>query len=318
MDTIHVAFCVHDENGDYIQHTAVAMTSVFCNTKSLVRIHMIHDDTLRISQKEILNALVREYHQTIEYHQVDKKIFTDIAMKLKYATQRNFSIGTLFRLAITDILSIDKVIYLDSDIIVNQDIQALWSIDSSDFYIAAVRDLKDTRKKWINQYHFYRMGVSSDFYFNAGVILFNLKKIRNNFDLLASTIDFLLQHSKNAIFFDQDALNGLLQKKTLFLSKKYNFIPVALTPGKYDDDLQAIIHFAGPKPWKFRCSQFDWLYWKYLSKTPWGDSMPKLMEKQRHIYIDLGYALYTGKIGSRRMFIKGLAYQLKKLILGKL
>lgn len=312
---IHVAFCIHDE-GNYICHTATTIASIFINTTSAVTVHIIHDDTLTAENKNRLDKLVAEYDKKIEYHFVDDNFFMTVASNLKHAALKNsFSIGTLFRLKIVDILPIRKVIYLDSDIVVNMDIKFLWDIEVDNYLIAAVRDLEETRKKWSNRWHFRSMKLSNKYYFNAGVIVFNLHLIRKEINLWNESLAFLFKYSKDAIFFDQDALNGLLQKKTLFLPKEYNFIPVALTPGKYDDDLQAIIHFAGPKPWNFRCSQFDWLYWRYFSKTPWGDSMLKLVEKQRNIDIDLGYALYVGKIGSRRMFINGLVYKLKKMVL---
>lgn len=305
---IHIAFCIHDE-GDYICHTAATIASIFCNTTSEVTIHIIHDDTLAEENISKLNELIARYDQKITYYLVNRVFFEKVALQLKYTSlKRSFSIGTLFRLKIADILPISKVIYLDSDIIVNMDIKTLWDIELNPYLIAAVRDLKDTRKKWHNIWHFRNMDISSEQYFNAGVIVFDLDSIRKEFNLWNQSVNFFLKHSKNAIFFDQDALNSLLQKKTRFLSKEYNFIPVALTPGKYNNNLKAIIHFAGPKPWKFRCSQFDCLYWKYFSKTPWCESTSQLLAKQREVEIDLGYALYSGKVASRRMLIKGIGY----------
>lgn len=305
---IHVAFCVHDE-GNYICHTATTIASIFVNTTSSVTVHIIHDNTLDVENRDKLDGLAKAYGQKIEYYLVDSNFFMAIVAKLKHAVKKkSFSVGTLFRLKIADILQIHKVIYLDSDIVVNMDMKSLWEIELGNHLIAAVRDLKATRNKWSNRWHFRNMGISDEYYFNAGVIVFNLDLIRKKIDLWEESLDFLLKYSKDAIFFDQDVLNGLFQKKALILPKKYNFIPVALTPGKYDDDLQAIIHFAGPKPWAFRCSQFDWLYWKFFSKTPWCKSISQLLAKQREVGIDLGYALYSGKIMSRRMFIKGIGY----------
>jgi lipopolysaccharide biosynthesis glycosyltransferase len=204
---IHIAFCVHDNDGNYIKHVAVTMTSIFCNTSSDVTVHIIHDNTLTAVNKEGLNGLVSQYNQYLEYHVVNQSYFEEVSLKLKHASlKQSFSIGTLFRLKITEILSVDKVLYLDSDIVVNTDIQSLWSINVDEYYIAAVKDMKATRNKFANKRHFKKMKLSTEQYFNAGVILFNLKKIRENMDLFSKSIEFLIQHSKDAIFFDQDSL----------------------------------------------------------------------------------------------------------------
>ena len=312
---IHIVFCIHDEDGSYIQHTAVTMTSVFCHTSAAVTVHLVHDDTLTEENRDKLTQLTNQYNQKIEYYHIEQSDFEEAVLKLKYASLKgSFSLGTLYRLKIAEILPIDKVLYLDSDIVVNIDIQSLWNIDLDQYYIAAVRDLKATRRKITNKIHFKKMGFSADQYFNAGVILFNLKILREEMALFNDAISFLLKHSTDAIFFDQDALNALLQKKTLLLPAMYNFIPVSLQPQKVSDNLPAIIHFAGPKPWKYKCSQFDWMYWKYFTKTSWGNTLEKLLMAQKDVTIDLGYAFYMGEIGSRRMFLDGFFFRAKKIL----
>ena len=92
---------------------------------------------------------------------------------------------------------------------------------------------------------------------------------------------------------------------------EFNFIPAAEyapTSIKQDDlDKQRyIIHFAGAKPWNYHSCIYDWLYWKYLSKTPWGDTAEKIVHLQKNLGIDLGYALSVGKIVSRKMLIKSI------------
>jgi lipopolysaccharide biosynthesis glycosyltransferase len=294
---------------------AVTMVSLFCNTRAAVTVHVICDDTITEDSRKKLTELTIKYNQNLEFHVVEKFFFEETALKLKHTSlKQNFSIGTLFRLKIAELLSLDKALYLDSDIVVNMDIQSLWTIDLDGYYAAAVKDMKATRNKIINRRHFKKMRLSTEQYFNAGVILFNLKKIREDMDLFNDSISFLIQHSKDAIFFDQDSLNSLLQKKTVFLQKEYNFIPVVLEHQKISDDFQAIIHFAGPKPWKYHCSPFDYLYWQYFTKTVWGDTIEKLLAAQKNITIDLGYAFYSGMVGSRRMLIGGFLFRIKKIL----
>lgn len=306
---IDVTFCVHD-TGEYLKHTATAIVSILENTKADVTIHLIHDSTVKEMSIWKLKQMVFSYHQQIRFYEINEEYFKNLADEIKSSAKvRSFSIGTLFRLKLAEILSLDKVLYLDSDIVVNMDLAKLWKIKLDSHYLAAVLDLKDTRHKITNRLHFSKMNISYSRYFNAGVILFNLKIIRNKIDMLRESVEFLKKNSKDAIFFDQDALNYLFQGECMLLESRYNFMPVALPERKVPSDLKAIIHFAGPKPWKYICSQFDYLYWFYLSKTPWGNSIDNLLSLQRNLRIDLGYSLFSGKIGSRRMLVKGILYR---------
>ena len=308
---IHVSFCINDTSGNYIRHTAAAIVSIFENTKNEVTIHLVHDETLTVSNRILLETMVGKYKQHILFYEVDSAFFSQIAKKIKRVVSLPFSIETLYRLKIAELLNVDQVLYLDSDIIVNEDLTTLWKKDISDYYCAAVLDVKSTRKKITNKRHFKKIGIKPDKYFNAGVILFNLKKIRKELNLFNTSVELLIKYSSDIIFFDQDVLNRILQKNTLLLPFEFNFIPAAEyapTSIKQDDlDKQRyIIHFAGAKPWNYHSCIYDWLYWKYLSKTPWGDTAEKIVHLQKNLGIDLGYALSVGKIVSRKMLIKSI------------
>lgn len=309
---IEVAFCLTDPKGDYVQHTAAAIASIWENSPSTVNIHIIHDSTLTGCGKEGLETLAKKYRQRIYYYFVDKNVFEQNADQISKSGLM-VSLGTLYRLKIPHILAhLTKVIYLDSDVIVNGNLAQLWMVSIENYYCAAVLDSKSTRKNWRNRWAFRNMNISADYYFNAGVLYLNLEKIRHDFSLWRETISFLIKYGKQTVFFDQDALNYLLQKKTLFLGQNFNFIPVALSSSDRCKEQEAIIHFAGPKPWKYRCSSYDWLYWKYFSLTPWGNTSDKLVKAQKALGIDLGYALQIGVVASRKNLLKGLQMRFNK------
>lgn len=310
-DLIDVVFCLTDPKGNYIQHTATAMLSILENTKAEVQIHVIHDDTLTLTGKSRLEEISQRRDQPelpgkICYHQLDREYFEKVA-ETAFGKEKKVSVGTLYRLKIDEILPVcSKVIYLDSDVIVNMDLSALWRINVDNYFCAAVRDVSSTRNKWKNRSAFRKMNIETAGYFNAGVLLLNLDVIRHKMSLWNSAMYFFEKYGRNSLFFDQDALNSLLQKKTKFLSDDYNFIPVAINTNNLCEEKKAIIHYAGPKPWSYRCSSYDWLYWKYFSMTPWGDTPEKLLDAQKKVGIDLGYALQTGKVASRKNLVKGV------------
>jgi lipopolysaccharide biosynthesis glycosyltransferase len=308
---INVVFCVHDSQNDYIKHTVATIISVLENTREDVLVHIIHDDTVTLAKQKNIIELVANYNQKVQFHRVNEQYFCDLVKSIWH--HKKPPIGTLYRLKIADLIKAEKAVYLDSDIIVNMDIKDLWSYDIQNYLIAAVKDLNVTRYKWSNQYHFRKMKVSPDLYFNAGVIVFNLGKIRKELNLFEQAKSFFLNFASDARFFDQDALNKLLQDNTLFLPRKYNYIPVGLRPEEAIDSVHAIIHFAGPKPWNFVCSEFDNLYWKYLAKSSWADTTDKLLELQKYLKVDLGYALSYGKVGSRIGLLLGILHLFKSI-----
>lgn len=314
-NSIHVVFGLHDSSGSYIQHPATAVASIFSNTEASVCVHFIHDDSLTDANKEKLVQLTNNFKQHICFHRVDKDFFIHVAYSIasRKEQEKLFSIGKLYRLKIVDFLDgIDKALYLDSDIIVNLDIQEIWKRDIEGYYCAAVVDAEETRENIKNKLAFRKMNLDSDSYFNSGVILLNLFKIRKEMHLFEDATNFMKKQAENRVFVDQDALNFLLQKHTKFLPDKYNFIPVVLKNPKICENKAAIIHFAGPKPWNYRCSPYDWLYWKYFSMTPWGDTVEKLLDAQKDVGIDLGYGVMIGKISSKRRLFNAVKYKILK------
>jgi lipopolysaccharide biosynthesis glycosyltransferase len=149
-----------------------------------------------------------------------------------YLEQREFYTAmhvtemTYLRLAIIDILSeFSKAIYLDCDIIVNKDIADLFNIDLKDNYFGAVVDTIMASFYGINDqkqinYNKKELGITSPkCYFNAGVLLINLSKIREIYTG-SKLLDIASQ--KDWKWFDQDVLNKISRGKVLFLNPKWN------------------------------------------------------------------------------------------------
>ena len=99
----------------------------------------------------------------------------------------------------------DKILYLDCDIVCNNDIKKLYDIDISDYEIAGVLD------------YFGRIFIKKD-YMNSGVLLINMKKVRQT-ELFENCIK--LCQTKRMLLPDQTALNKYAKNK-LYLPRKYN------------------------------------------------------------------------------------------------
>ena len=161
----------------------------------------------------------------------------------------------------------DKVLYLDSDILIIKNINDIFKIDLKGKAIAAVKDTINNSSK--NSIRFDEMEISISDYFNSGVILFDWSRIIRN-KMLKKTRSIL--NTKNLRYGDQDALNIAFADQWLPLNLQWN----CMTPfiGKKTIN-KNILHFTGgkSKPWQSEATILLAPYRNYmknsLSNTPW-------------------------------------------------
>lgn len=151
--------------------------------------------------------------------------------------------------------NLDKILYLDSDTLVQKDLSELYRTDLSGYAIGAVRDMAPTDDtsslagKYVSE--FKQKHLKHDLYINSGVLLINIKEIKNHeHDLLTTKIKLKYP--------DQDIINAALDGKILELPLKYNFVPSRPKPAKfseceYTNAIQNphIYHFYAVKPYYY-------------------------------------------------------------------
>ncbi len=170
---------------------------------------------------------------------------------------------------------VNKAIYIDSDTIVQKDLIGLYNKDVKDVYIAASRD----GLMFMYPEHIEEVGLKwRDFYFNSGVMLLNLQKMRQDKFIEKSLMYF---NNNYEVFADQDILNVVSKEKVKeisyiyncnstffeendaeFLSKFFNEEVPANSQEVYKNAV--ILHFAGHKPWT------EWFNHPYLKPLWWG------------------------------------------------
>lgn len=235
MEDIQIVSATNDI---YAPHLAVMFTSIILNHTSAnpLRFNIIGGEDLTPAGKTKLTRTLARFNHKPIFWNVDKDFFS------KYPLTGILTMETYFRLDIPDLLkkSIKKVIYLDCDTIVNEDIANLWNVDLSQYYVGAVIDTD-------LQYRCDDLNIPRNSgYFNAGVLVINLEKWRKH-NIAGKVIDFLNNPPCDLTYHDQDALNALLFDKWLKLDKKWNTLSIELD---HTDDKPSIIHFVTPnKPW---------------------------------------------------------------------
>ena len=180
-----------------------------------------------------------------------------------------------YRLLLPELLlDHDKVLYIDCDVIVRNDLAALYKqTDISDYYLAAVFEASlESQEAYLAQ-----LGLEAGEYFNSGFLLMNLKKLRED-----EMVPKLLEAAKTPglQFPDQDVLNQLCKGKVLGLPAYQNSIRTYFLPQYKQDflryyspaDWQAVwqhgtIHYTGGKPWDTFTVQFN-VWWDYYQDLP--------------------------------------------------
>ncbi len=271
-----------DDN--YCQHAAVVLASL-CknNTQESISVYVI-TDYISETNKDKIGDILKCYNATIQYIIIDYSSTKDLPFGKGTSNKYITNIATYYRLFVTELLpkDIERILYLDCDIVINDSLNILWTWEfSSGSCIAAVEEMPSIIKEST-----FRLNYPVDYsYFNAGIILFDLTKLRKMYSVEVA-FDFINKHRTLIKYHDQDVLNALLYKQKDFLPIKYNLMEGFLyrlntnwerCKNNEDDILNpAIIHFAGPlKPWYKECNHpYKQLYYEYLRMTPWKNYVP--------------------------------------------
>ncbi len=251
----------------YAQHFCVAYYSLLENNKDLdFNTYILHSKTSN-KTKNILEKFAASCQRQIKFIHINDDKFFGLAMG------HHFKKSNYYRLLIPEVIYDDKVLYLDSDIIINASIKKLFDIDISDYYLAAVGGARFNRHE--------ELKMRSDArYFNSGIMLINIKKWIDS-GLHKKAIRFAEEHPNAIKFVDQCALNSVVNGEWLSLSPEWNQQTAFFEKDKFDyfseQEIEyalnhpAIIHYTGSsKPWQYMNDHpYKNLYWHYLKKTPY-------------------------------------------------
>lgn len=280
-DKINIVFASDD---NYAQHIAVVIASIMAKTKEEVCFFVINDSISSEKIAKLKNTAVK-LNTTVEFIAVQEAQFKNVYLS------GHVSKAAYFRLALADIMpdDIEKVIYLDVDLLVYDDVKNLWQNDIKKYALAAVPDFGIMASNRLCRQKKEVIGLpKGKEYFNSGVLLINLKKWRQE-NYTKQILDII--HKNQFPHHDQDALNKLFMNNWLTLDLRWNIIPPVynLFPKVLFNKFfrkqaleakrnPAIVHYAGRyKPWEFTLYKgFNDIYYKYLKKTDFADErMPQ-------------------------------------------
>ena len=250
----------------YIRQIETAMKSL-CRHNSHVKIYLLNQDIPQEWFSQIRIYLQEMGGDLIDCKLIGQQYKMNWSNKLPHINHMTFA-----RYFIPDFVTEDKVLYLDSDLIVTGDLTDLFELDLGENYLAAARSC-------------FGAGLG----FNAGVLLINNKKWRSE-NIRQQLIELTEKEHENVKEGDQSILNMLFKDQYSLLEDKYNFqigfdagaaeknhafiFEIPLTP------LPKILHYISPdKPWKqFSVGRLREEWWKY-SFMEWGYIVSSWTEK---------------------------------------
>lgn len=254
------------------KHLPAVLESIAANTSQSVRVHLLG----RGLPADFLSQLRRDFDRIrFDYYDCSSFAYSPEIRLLNHTTE-----STLDRLLLPELLKhLDRVIYLDVDLVVLGDLWELWSIDLNGTRLAA-KSSSSPNARWAHQmieqalarqpiesargarrylYENFKMACRA---FNAGVLVLNLKRMRSE-----SFTNRFLGIAERFGMNDQDVLNLYAENDRLELPAEWNAI------ARQDCTEGAkIIHFAGPvKPWSRlyirRAYEFTAYRERYLDRT---------------------------------------------------
>lgn len=270
--SIPTLFC---PDGSYFQHAGAAMASLLQANRAHTFDIFVCSETRNPEAEEKLSAIASRFGNAsikfLDFNLADRYGYLKI--------DRYFTLAAYMRLFVTEFLDpkIDRLLYLDCDIIVRRDIGELWQTDMDGAFVAAVPD------PCIHSHLGFKRG---DLYFNSGVMLVDVARWRKA-NILPELLQFAMANAASIRHYDQDVLNCVLRGKIKPLDYRWNFHsffpdlpPETLNMSMQDFDrlrrAPSIVHFTTEyKPWFYKHEpHYKKIYYDALALTPWKDYRP--------------------------------------------
>ena len=263
MEKINLFFAVDD---NYCSFLSAAVHSMLknANRNYEYNIYVLHNGISQEKQ-QVLKTQIKG-RATIDFVDMNEKLKT---LEDRLVTRDYYTMTTYYRLFIPNMFPhMDKALYLDSDIIITGDVSKLYNTDMGNNLVGGVPDMAVQNTPVFIEYVENALGIKAERYFNAGILLMNLKEMRAwNFE---NKFIELLGKYKFRVAQDQDYLNVLTKDRVKYIDNSWNVQPV---PGNICklDEINLIHYNMLWKPWIFEDTIYKETFWKYAKECPLYD-----------------------------------------------
>lgn len=258
-----------------------ALANLSCNYR--IVLYVLDGGIRKVNKLKLIESLDSE---KIEIHWLRPS--SSRIERIYYQSKNSYPISAYLRLLLPELLPkhLEKVIYLDTDVVVKGDLKELWHMEIENYALLAVQDAVHRfiyQAQHLQHLDLEAMDISSDHkYLNSGVLVINLQQWRS--ERIADKVVEFLAHHPELPYPDQDGINLVLAGQWKELEPRWNQVHVLhffsawhespYTQELFNDALKhpSVIHFTSrPKPWIASCThpqKSDFL--QYLSMTTWS------------------------------------------------
>ena len=261
--TVNVFFA-SDRN--YLPYLAVALASLskHASEEKIYNVRILSEDLTSESLHGVIRGL--KPNVKIKVFSVADKI-SGIKKELALRLRDYYSDAIYYRIFIAEMFpKLDRAVYLDSDIVLNTDVEKLYNTQIGDNLLGAVTDESVMSAEPFREYvkNHVRMKHAED-YFNSGVLVMNLAKMREE-GIKDQFIKLLCKYNFKTVAPDQDYLNFLCRGKIHYLDRGWN--KHAIAENEIDRSELYLMHYnMFNKPWKYDGVQNEDLFWEFAKST---------------------------------------------------
>ena len=252
-ENINIAICVDD---NYCQHISPMLYSIDKNTHEKVDVYLIYyklkPESLEyiVRLNEVLTNVEIKIRKLKDYHYERLSLFKETKLPTE----------AYFRLLLPELLpEIKRVLYLDVDMLILNDLKELYQTKLGNNVMGVVRDFPFTNDK--NSWAYFLLGDAGERYFNSGMLLLNLEVMRKN-NIVEKFIKFISETSQYYFLGDQDAFNVFFFYDVKVLGNENNYIAEnqsILEKTNFDVTIMHYCGFSDPKPWKLNESNTSYI-----------------------------------------------------------
>lgn len=286
-------------DNNYAQHLGAAMQSLLDNNQdfTVVRIYVI-DNGISDLSKDKIYSIARKFSNAAIFWIPFEKWKTKLQLNMTWS----ISISAYARLFVAEMIpdEIDRILYLDCDMIVCNSLQNLWNTDIKDCILGAVQDsVSDNTKKAVGL-------LPDDRYFNSGMLLIDLAKWRK-LSIGTKCFQYIEEKNGSVVHHDQGVLNGVLRNQWFRLPLCDNLMTIHFIFNRrsvihyfrehadfYSEneivnakEHPVIMHYTPSftsRPWCKNCKHpLRMLYWENLAQTPWKGVRPEKSKEKWYV-----------------------------------
>ena len=277
---------LYSADDNYTDILGISIISLLENNKHFneIFIYVIYCGIKKESIEKLRHIVIDTYHRNMVFYKLS--LITD---NYEINAPKKSYYGRFFAPIICEE---NTILYLDCDVIINNDLCPLWETDIRDYKIGAVQGpgiSKENRDK---------LNISKEYrYINSGVLLINLEEWRKT-GLTDQLLHYLAEKGEIPPYHDQNIINALCYDSTLILEPHFNLLwsMMCCRPKdicklnciseyyteeeiKYAIENPTIIHFSNSiygRPWKKGCThKYKDIFIKYKNISPWANNALK-------------------------------------------